>query len=733
MRRRQQSIANRGRRTTNKLKMSAQNGQEVNIVDRDERKRLRKELIEKTENDGNLMSASSGDGNAKNSYRTGIHQTEDSLFYLDNRKHKGLQNVTSYRIKTNEAESKRRIEDDNIRRARLSKLQTEALASAKANAAIEIKWAELLEQDIPQELHQEIQVQMDACNVIIKSKDELISSFQNQLRNKDEEYVRTIRRQGDDIDALLSRIKQEFKELQVEYNKEFEAIEEAYDDEREQIIREHTKEIDDLFELNRSKENIFKESKQRNEGKYQEEIDELISTGADQYNKLKIQLEMNIQALKQQLEEIRATYQLNTEKLDYNYRVLTELDVEKNAELSRYKRRLNKLKGQLNVLVARYTEMETSDSKTNSELTEHYRNLTLKYKDLQAKFRHFEVADTTKYGEVWAMHEEEVKDLVDQLLKADKLITEQQIGWQWKPPDMHALQAVLGKQGGLGLGDPIETEEANQEKITDPEQIAMMEHNKKIAGAKVRAVVHLLAKEAGFMLNADVQKSIESLSSADAEIMKAENLLKSLGIKSEEGLNRLVNYFFAEKSTDPPKFFEDGKDNEVEQEAEDYDNELLLVMGTELGDEISELRDLIKPEDVISAVKSYIEDVNVESGPVSGGSGIGGGTKTSQEEMRIAQKRLASMRNYWHHMSQIVPDEGVEVWKQLELDYQKLRDILEARSKTIEDVDRMTKRNAELKSLLNQYLGDALTNASFQVPPAQTMKVRNVSLTKKSS
>jgi hypothetical protein len=74
-------------------------------------------------------------------------------------------------------------------------------------------------------------------------------------------------------------------------------------------------------------------------------VEDLITSGADQYNKLKIELEMNIQALKQQLEEIRATYQLNTEKLDYNYRVLTELDVEKNAELARYKRRLNKLKG----------------------------------------------------------------------------------------------------------------------------------------------------------------------------------------------------------------------------------------------------------------------------------------------------------------------------------------------------------------------------------------------------
>ena len=72
------------------------------------------------------------------------------------------------------------------------------------------------------------------------------------------------------------------------------------------------------------------------EEQYQTDVEALITKGADDYNKLKIDLEMNIQALKQQLEEIRATYQLNTEKLDYNYRVLTELDVEKNAELARW-------------------------------------------------------------------------------------------------------------------------------------------------------------------------------------------------------------------------------------------------------------------------------------------------------------------------------------------------------------------------------------------------------------
>ncbi len=76
------------------------------------------------------------------------------------------------------------------------------------------------------------------------------------------------------------------------------------------------------------------------------------------------------------------------------------MDVEKNAELSRYKRRQTKLKDQLNHFVSRYNQLNSSDTKTNNDLTEDYRRLTSKYKDLQAKFRHFEVADTQKFDEV---------------------------------------------------------------------------------------------------------------------------------------------------------------------------------------------------------------------------------------------------------------------------------------------------------------------------------------------
>ena len=44
--------------------------------------------------------------------------------------------------------------------------------------------------------------------------------FQQQLRAKDEEYVRTLKQQHDDINELIHRIRSEFKELQFEYSKE---------------------------------------------------------------------------------------------------------------------------------------------------------------------------------------------------------------------------------------------------------------------------------------------------------------------------------------------------------------------------------------------------------------------------------------------------------------------------------------------------------------------------------
>ena len=152
------------------------------------------------------------------------------------------------------------------------------------------------------------------------------------------------------------------------------------------------------------------------------------------------------------------------------------------------------------------------------------------------------------------------------------------------------------------------------------------------------------------------------------------------------------------------------------------EEELLLHYAS--GD-ISELKSMIRPEQVIAAVKSYIEDVSLE-GAFGAAPGVGG--KKLDEEQRIGQKRLNSMRGYWHQLCQVVSDDSVEVWRQLERDCVGLKELLARRAGGITDVDNLARRNVELKRLLNQYLGDSKVNNYMMVPPAHVMKVRDVSM-----
>lgn len=668
------------------------------MLDKEERKKQRRNRIESRNNEDDDEDTGLG---VRDEYGTksGAQQVADSFIHLDRRKESGLRDVTKVRVEIDEVESKRRIGDESLRRERLTKLQKEAFSSAKANAAIEMKWAELLEKEIPQELHHEIKNQMDACQSVIQSKDDIIAEFQKQLRSKDEDYVKNLRQQAEDVEQLIQRVRSEFSELSHEYDKELEAIEDTFLDEREKLISEQCAEIEALFEKRKSNEIMYRDSKQKREEQFQKEIEELLTQGSDKYNKLKIELEMNIQTLKQQLEEIKATYQLNTEKLDYNYRVLTELDVEKTAELGRYKRRLTKLKDQLNMFVTKFHDMETADNKMNSELTEDYRRLTSKYKNLQGKFRHFEVSDTQKYEEVWNMHEEEAKDMVDQLLKADKILTEQQLGLFWAmPEDMSLLQE------GMKSGTPAVPQAPPEEAAEEGDGTV---GGRKVSATRVRAVLKMIASEAGFMLNEEVNNSIESLPEDEAALVKAEGILKILGVKSESKMAALVDYFFGDTK-------EGGiviSQRDHESQIEEVDGEHQIAQSPE---DYIELRDMLTAEDVIKACKTFIEDVS--DAPT--------GTAANQSE-GASKRRQQALKAYWDNLSQVVSDETVEVWDQLEKDCEKLGEIITRRAGAIQQVDSLTAKNAKLKRLLNQYLGDR-KNDYMQIPPAQTMRVRDV-------
>lgn len=74
---------------------------------------------------------------------------------------------------------------------------------------------------------------------------------------------------------------------------------------------------------------------------------------AQDYNSLKICLENDRQNLERHMEVMLATYQLNIEKLDYNYRVLVERDHENGITINQQKRKISRQRDLLTNLKSR--------------------------------------------------------------------------------------------------------------------------------------------------------------------------------------------------------------------------------------------------------------------------------------------------------------------------------------------------------------------------------------------
>ncbi|OLQ06587.1 Dynein regulatory complex protein 1 [Symbiodinium microadriaticum] len=436
----------------------------------------------------------------------GKEQYAKSVAELERFRTETWEELTSIRVRFDDQENQRRIVEENNRLDRYEALQIEAVTSGRKNAAIEMKWADLLNMDIPQELNDQLQFQKIACGDIIKSKDRRIDDFKAELKNKDEEYIKMLKQQSVDITTLISKMREQYHALRQHYEKELEDIEQAFEDERKEMLQKNKAEIEALFEKRRQmEENEFLERRQERERGFQQQIEELRTDNADGYNKCKIALEKGIQELEQHLEKMVATYLLNKEKLEYNLQVLSERNKEHTAIQSSYKNRLNRLRETLNTLMGRYNTLDQKYKTHNHELTEEYKRLTKQFKDLQEKFQHFEQADEKKFREVWEMNEAEVRGLMTKVLEADRLLHEQQLGHEWVPPKEELLQQELDtfSESGTTTGKSTALESAEMGQSDSG----------KFSATKVKKVLDLIKEETQFLL--DMKDSRDTTISSD--------------------------------------------------------------------------------------------------------------------------------------------------------------------------------------------------------------------------
>ncbi|XP_038052211.1 dynein regulatory complex protein 1-like [Patiria miniata] len=495
-------------------------------------------------------------------------QIEDSRQRLTKLESDGSELVTNVRVAADAREAHRRTEEEEIQRQRNEKLEAEAKAGLERFDEITKKWEQANSRDLPMELHDLLKQQKSLSEAMIDEKNKLINDFQLELKSKDDQYVKDLKKQAEDIDLMIDRIEEQVKNLTKAYRDEVTQIEKSFETERGELMDNNRRKWEQAMTGRGDQELEYMKQRERRVEEFEKQLQHLRIQDADEYNMVKIKLETDVQVLEQQLQQMKATYQLNQEKLEYNFQVLKKRDEENTITKSQQKRKITRLQDVMNNLKVKLSKQEKQYREENQGLADDYKRITEQFKELQKKSKHFQATDTRKFHDIWCMNEDQVKELAQICLEQDRIIAEQQLGLTWKAPQdmwfmdsvgpirsqksqaeatatsahdvikevMSVESSVQGDDETVEQSQPDEGEEGEVEGETEGEKT-------KVSVKTIKRVLELLCDESGFLVESKLNTLLAPLEKDERCLMKLDAIFGALGVETEEDVHKLANFF----------------------------------------------------------------------------------------------------------------------------------------------------------------------------------------------
>lgn len=665
----------------------------------------------------------------------------------------GLELVTNVRVAGDARENSRRMEDDEARRLRKEKLDAEAKAGQERFDEITKKWATSLQKEIPQDLYEMFKIQRDACTTMMEEKAKLIADLEAELKLKDDQYVKDLKKQSDDIDLMIERMDEQVKNLTKEYRSELNKIEKAFETERRELAEQHKKKWESLMAARREKEAEYMRQRERRVDDYEKQLQHMRVQDAEEYNQLKIKLETDVQILEQQLQQMRATYQLNQEKLEYNFQVLKKRDEENTITKSQQKRKITRLQDVLNNLKIKLRKQEQQYQQENAQLTEDYKRITEQFRDLQKKSKHFMAADAKKFEDVWIMNEQEAKDLLFSVVEQDRLIHEQQLGLPYAQPDLVFAENVgpIISEATRRKALPASTVIQEVMSAHDEEEAGDVGSHKrslilqKFSPGTIKKILELLCDESGFLVESKLLKLIAPLQQDEQSLMKLDAIFAALNIDTEEDVFRLASYFTkatragsspaAAASVTTPLYEDTVQDRSaaadqrltgaarvgsasLHSEYEEAEGELEEIEedgASALSSASHGVPDLVHPNDVLTALRHFVEDSR-KMMPFM---------QAKQPQFRINTEEgrdNADDAAYWKRYVSVITENKLKLWDALLGGLEKYSEYLTSRVTLLNETDAMRQQNGELRMLLHQYINSKV-NKELEIPPTRVLQL----------
>uniref|UniRef100_A0A8C0VJ49 Dynein regulatory complex subunit 1 n=1 Tax=Cyanistes caeruleus TaxID=156563 RepID=A0A8C0VJ49_CYACU len=359
----------------------------------------------------------------------------------------GTQLVTNVQVESDLREWRRREKEGPEKLRRLEKLETEAKRGAEKLAEINSRWGSAEELKVPQELWELLEQQQEQCQQLLAEKNQLIQELRQELQARDEQYEQALKEQAEEIRLLLERMEEQTRNMLRTYRHHLRQIEKTFEEERREMLANNRKRWNEAIRAHNEQELEFLRHRMEQAREFEQQLNELQAESVESYDRMKFQLEQDVQYLEKKLRQMKGMFHLNQVKLEYNLDVLRQLDLENSTLRSLQKRKITRFQTCLSLLRERMARQEEKFQEEKRSLEWELQRITGQFQETRSRMRQLAQSSAERFRQVWIVNEEEAKALIRQALDADRIIHVQQLGIPWEEPRLGLLENV-GPLGG---------------------------------------------------------------------------------------------------------------------------------------------------------------------------------------------------------------------------------------------------------------------------------------------
>lgn len=456
--------------------------------------------------------------------------------------------ISNIRLAKDRREVQRRIKEAELRDVLLSDLQKESQLSSAKFEEISSMWKEIEDIVDPMDIHDKLEGQKTRINELMEQKLMIIDECREELSAADNRYIKDLDKHESDINCLVERIDKQMDVMKRTYREHLDILEKTIEDERKILQIITTKKWESMYE----KRAVNEEMRMRREAEkaefYGNEIKRIQLEHEELIRATKIRLENDNQALEIEVQKLKRNIMLNSEKLDYNFQVLKKREDENVMVRNQQKRRLSKLADTIVSLKRKLKEAKSTCIVETKKFTADIMKLHGKILDLERKSDLFAEQNNKKYLTVWDINFEECEKSLEQVLKIDKMLWEQQLGIEWENPNINLVRREdlesfkIAQQKINGSKSEVVNESKSLVAIT-PEQSQMTREQELMEQKLMRIIFRAIADNAGFLIESKLKHLLMPYSRTEQTLVNLDAVFSALGIIRSEEIDYIKDYF----------------------------------------------------------------------------------------------------------------------------------------------------------------------------------------------